>query len=194
MATRRTPHVWRVSVIDALVHILNNHDRVTSIVCIDAALHSRSEIGYGIRESDLDHIFSLAPAREQAWRADADGRAESGGETEFRLKALSVGIPFVPQPEVVGVGRLDGQIGPSTFVEVDGLTWHENRAALEADCARDARVAAMNGRVLRFTYELFHNHWDLCERAMRNALHDDYRRSSSTAFPAFPWRIDGSKS
>ncbi|GAA3874084.1 hypothetical protein GCM10022381_16160 [Leifsonia kafniensis] len=188
-SNRTPPYVWRVSVIDALVHILNTHDRTTSIVCLDAALHNRDEDGAGILHTDLDHIFQLAPVRAQDWRADVDGRAGSGGETEFRLAAWAAGIPFVPQPAVVGVGHLDGQVGPSTFVEIDGAEWHDNWPAFKADCERDAKVAARSGRVLRFSYDLFRDKWELCERALRCALTDDYRRPPSRAFPEFPWRM-----
>jgi len=181
--------VWRTSVVDALVHVLNNHDRVTAIVCLDAALHGRRETGVGIVEADLDEIFARAPQRVQSWRAEIDGRAGAGGETEFRLKALAAGIPFVPQVFVTGVGWLDGQIGPSTFVEVDGGKWHDNPVAFLADRDRDIRVADRDGRVLRFSYPLFRTQWDLCERVMRKALTDDYRLAKTTDFPHFPERM-----
>lgn len=180
---------WRTSIIDALVHVLENHDRVTSIVCLDAALHNRQEGGAGIELSDLDEIFARAPGRVRHWRAQVDGRAGAGGETEFRLRALDAGIPFVPQPFVKGVGFLDGQIGPSVFVEVDGAEWHDNPEAFEVDRERDALVAGMRGRVLRFSYHLYRRNWPLCERAMVTTLDEDYRLAKQTVFPAFPWRL-----
>lgn len=188
-ADRRAPHVWRTSLIDTLVHIVNVHDRVTSIICLDAALHNRREDGIGIVESDLDEIFARAPLRARAWRDEVDGRAGSGGETEFRLAALASGIPFVPQPTVRDVGTLDGQIGPSTFVEIDGADVHDNEVAFEVDRDRDITVASRNGRVLRFSYKLFRKKWDVCEKAMRNALDDDYRLNKKTDFPDFPFRL-----
>ncbi|MDY7542800.1 MULTISPECIES: hypothetical protein [unclassified Cryobacterium] len=186
---RRGPFVWRTSLTDTLVHILCTHDRVTAIVCIDAALHGAREHQIGITEEDLDVIFARAPRRTRSWRSEVDGRAEAGGETEFRLKCLHAGIPFVPQPVVVGVGRLDGQIGPSTFVEVDGEEWHNDSAAFEADRERVLAVVARNGRTLRFSYKLMRHKWELCERAMRCSLVDDYQLSRVTGFPAFPGRM-----
>lgn len=183
------PYVWRTSVIDALVHVLHNHDRVSAIVCLDAALHNRAEKGAGIVEADLDEIFARAPVRVQAWRAGIDGRAGSGGETEFRLTCLGAGIPFLPQPLVRGVGWLDGQIGPSTFVEIDGAQWHDNEVAFLADRERDILVADRGGRVLRFSYPLYRKQWDLCERVMRRALSDDYRLAKMTDFPCFTDRM-----
>ncbi|MEB0203413.1 hypothetical protein QN354_16920 [Cryobacterium sp. 5I3] len=186
---RRGPFVWRTSLIDTLVHILGNHDRVTAIVCLDAALHSADGRKFGITEEDLDVIFAKAPRRTQSWRSEVDGRAEAGGETEFRLKCLHAGIPFVPQPVIVGVGRLDGQIGPSTFVEVDGEEWHNDPLAFEVDRERVLAVIARNGRTLRFSYKLMRHNWELCERAMRSSLRDDYQLARVTEFPAFPGRM-----
>jgi hypothetical protein len=182
---RCNPFVWRTTVIAALIHVLQQHDRVTAIVCLDAALNSGAHGRPGISPADLDAIFDAAPARVQAWRSEVDGRAEAGGETEFRLKTLAAGIPFVPQPVVPGVGRLDGQIGPHTFVEIDGGQWHDTPEAFETDRARDLLIAAKHGRVLRFSYLLLRTRWDDCERAMRAALDLDRPQSNSTDFPAF---------
>ena len=181
--------VWRTGVHQALVHILNNHDRVTAIVCLDAALHSATENGVGIVLDDLDWIFARAPLRVQSWRKEVDGRAAAGGETEFRLKALAAGILFVPQPFVSGVGHLDGQIGPSTFVEIDGAEWHDDPLAFEEDRARDLVIASKNGRTLRFSYALLRKRWALCVQAMLTALEHDYLREPSTVFPPFPDRM-----
>ena len=103
--------------------------------------------------------------------------------------ALDAGIPFVPQPFVAGIGFLDGQIGPSVFVEVDGAKWHDNPDAFVVDRERDMLVAGKNGRVLRFSYPLFRRKWQLCAEAMSNALADDYRLAKQTEFPPFPWRL-----
>lgn len=188
-AERRAPYVWRTSVTDALVHVLCNHDRVTAIVCLDAALHNMLDKGVGIVAADLDEIFARSPQRVQSWRAETDMRAGSGGETEFRLNCRAAGIPFTPQAFVGGVGWLDGQIGPCTFVEVDGASWHDNPIAFLADRERDILVADRDGRVLRFSYPLYRKRWDLCERVMRKALMDDYRLAKSTDFPEFPERM-----
>ena len=146
--------VGRTCAHEALVHLLNNHDRVTAIVCLDAALHGAQENGVGIVLDDLGWIFARAPLWLQSWRDEVYGRAAAGGETEFRLKALAARIPFVPQPFVSGVGHLDGQIGPSTFVEIDGKDRHDNPIAFEVDRERDLLVACQNERALRFSYVL----------------------------------------
>ena len=146
--------VGRTCAHEALVHLLNNHDRVTAIVCLDAALHGAQENGVGIVLDDLGWIFARAPLWLQSWRDEVYGRAAAAGETEFRLKALAARIPFVPQPFVSGVGHLDGQIGPSTFVEIDGKDRHDNPIAFEVDRERDLLGASQNERALRFSYVL----------------------------------------
>ncbi|TFC90398.1 MULTISPECIES: hypothetical protein [Cryobacterium] len=95
----------------------------------------------------------------------------------------------MPQPFVCGVGRLDGQIGPSTFVEIDGKDWHDDPLAFETDRERDLLVAIKNGRTLRFSSAFFRKRWGLCLNAMVTALEDDYLRTPSTAFPPFPERL-----
>lgn len=179
---------WRTSLIDALVHILTHDGRVTSIVCLDAALNASLHGRPGIDEDDLDVIFARAPLCAQAWRLELDGRSGAGGETEFRLLTKAAGIPFVPQPYVAGVGFLDGQIGPHTFVEIDGKSIHGNPEAREVDTTRDAIVAGRHGRVLRFNYETYRTRWALTLAAMQAAVDDDWALGAPSQFPPFPWR------
>ena len=179
---------WRTSVVDSLMHILRHDGRVTSIVCLDAALNAALHGRPGIDEDDLDVIFARAPLAAQSWRAELDGRSGSGGETEFRLHCIEDGVPFLPQPYVAGVGYLDGQIAPHTFVEIDGRMWHDTPDAWEVDTHRDAVVASRHGRVLRFTYKMIHDHWPLVLAAMRASLEDDWRLGATSQFPSFPWR------
>lgn len=187
-AARDSECPWRTSVIDSLVHILKHDGRVASIVCLDAALNAALHGRPGIDEDDLDVIFARAPLAAQSWRAEVDGRSGSGGETEFRLKCTESGVPFIPQPYVAGVGFLDGQIGPRTFVEIDGKIWHDNPQARDVDTHRDAIVVSQHGSVLRFTYAMIHNQWALTVAAMLAAIADDWKLGGTSQFPHFPWR------
>ena len=179
---------WRTSIVDSLVHIVKHDGRVASIICLDAALNAAMHGRPGIDEHDLDVIFARAPLVAQPWRAELDGRSGAGGETEFRLLCTGAGIPFVPQPRIAGVGYLDGQIGPHTFVEIDGSEWHDNAVAFETDPTRDAIVVSRHGRVLRFTYKMFRTNWPLVEAAQRAAIADDWKQGAASQFPPFPWR------
>ncbi|MFC5929201.1 type IV toxin-antitoxin system AbiEi family antitoxin domain-containing protein [Cryobacterium melibiosiphilum] len=187
-AARDSECPWRTSVIDSLVHILRHEGRVSSIVCLDSALNAAMHGQPGIDEDDLDVIFARAPLFAQSWRAEVDGRSGAGGETVFRLNCTDAGIPFVPQPYVAGAGYLDGQIGPHTFVEIDGKLWHDSPEAHEVDVHRDAVVVSQHGAVLRFTYELIRYSWTLIEAAMLAAIEDDWKLNAPSQFPPFPWR------
>ncbi|TFD50627.1 hypothetical protein E3T55_09525 [Cryobacterium frigoriphilum] len=179
---------WRTSIIDALVHILTHEGRIAAIICLDAALNAAQHGRPGIDEHDLDTIFARAPRAVQGWRAEVDGRAGAGGETEFRLLTAAAGIPFVPQPFVDGVGYLDGQIGPHTFVEIDGKEWHDNPRAREIDTHRDAVVVRQHGTVIRVTYQMYRTHWSLTLAALLCAIEDDWKLDAPSQFPPFPWR------
>lgn len=191
----RSPSPWRVSVVDALVHVLCTADRTTAIVCLDAALNAQNETQRkrgnreGITEADLDAIFARAPARVQAWRADVDGRAQSGYETEFRLSCKEEGIAFVPQGAVPGVGHHDGQIGPHCFVEINSVAHHLNRKQFELDHERQSVSAVWGNRVLSFTNKLIAEQWALCVGAMRQAIAEDAALSKTTEI----WRATPSQ-
>lgn len=188
---RTTQHAdcpWRTSIIDCLIHILKHEGRISSIICLDSALNATRHGRPGIDEDDLDVIFAKAPLFAQAWRDELDGRADAGGETAFRLFAKDAGIPFVPQPFVAGVGHLDGQIAPHTFVEIDGHEFHNNPHAREVDTTRDSIVASKHGQVLRFTYDGYRKRWTLTLAAMRATIEDDWKLNAPSQFPPFPWR------
>jgi hypothetical protein len=179
-AERFDPCAWRVPVVDALVHVLRTAERVTAIVCLDAALHASDQGLEGITSGQLEEIFARAPQRVQSWRYDVDGRAGAGGETEFRLRCQAAGLPFLPQPFLPGVGHADGQIGPHTYVEIDGGSAHDNFDAIETDRDRDAKSTVLGTRTLRIRYRMFRGKWHLCEAMLRQALAEDLALAKTT--------------
>ncbi|WP_308468150.1 type IV toxin-antitoxin system AbiEi family antitoxin domain-containing protein [Rathayibacter soli] len=182
----RSPSPWRVSVVDALVHVLRTADRETAIVCLDSALNvqQRTDEGKshleGISPAQLDEVFARAPARVQPWRADVDGRAQSGGETKFRLACEEAGIHFVPQSPVPGVEHHDGRIGPHTYVELNSVEHHLNVEQFEEDHRRQAQSTLWGNRVLNFTNKQVKDDWDFCLDVMSQALAEDAALTKST--------------
>ncbi|MEJ3403518.1 hypothetical protein WDJ51_02115 [Rathayibacter sp. YIM 133350] len=174
--SRATPmggDTWRVSLMDALGHLLATSTREVAVACIDSALN-RSMRGHdGVSVADLDTLFDRAPKRVARWRSDVDGRAEAGGETLLRLLCRDNGIPFEPQVTLPGVGRLDGRIGPSTFVEADGAVWHDSESSFHVDRDRDLVATIWGGRVLRFGYSQILYEPEYCLTAMEAALSRD---------------------
>lgn len=164
---------WRASDDDALLHVLTLESREVAVASCDAAIRY-----LGFDEDRIDRVFARAPTRVQCWRADVDGRADAWGETIVRLRAKDAGLPFDPQPHVLGVGRLDGQIAPRTFVEIDGRQHDEEwtgktPSSFERDHERDVELASQGKRAIHLTYRQILNSWDRCLDALIRARQDD---------------------
>jgi very-short-patch-repair endonuclease len=83
----------------------------------------------------------------------ADGRSGSVIETLLRLGLRGAGLPLDLQVLVPGIGRVDFLVGGWLVLEVDGFTFHSERAQYRADRARANGLAARGYVLLRFTYE-----------------------------------------
>lgn len=169
----RDPASWRSSEGEALAVVLATEARELAVAACDGLIRYR-----GWTPRRIQDAMALAPARVRAWASLVDGRADSWGETAVRLRLRDAGLDFEPQAEVPGVGRLDGRIGPRTFVEVDGAQHTEFWAGddgdwFEKDRLRDALVASLGGRVLRITYPMFRDHWELFLVAARRTVASD---------------------
>lgn len=144
--------VWRVSIDDALLQVLIYEPRDVAVACASLVMHREKWM-----EARMDAVFARAPRDVQLWRELVSGLDESHGETFFRLWTRDIGILVVQQVSRAGVGRLDFQVGPHTFVEIDGgqhdPKWtHTASNSWERDHDRDATMAIGGERVLRFTY------------------------------------------
>jgi hypothetical protein len=186
LSERLTASRWRVSADDALLHILRTESRDIAVACCSAVMHNlRWEA------ARLAAVFARAPDRARPWLELVEPRDESHGETFARLWFRDEGIPWTPQPRVRGVGRLDGRIGPNTYIEVDGgqhdPTWTgEGGSSYERDQVRNARMAALGKTTLRFTYRMLYSDWAGCLAAAQRALDDD--RALTAYRKAHPYR------
>lgn len=70
----------------------------------------------------------------------------------------------------IGRRRVDLLIGDHHVVECDGETDHSGALDFEADRRRDAELAALGYRVLRFSYRQVVEEWESVELAVRRAL------------------------
>jgi hypothetical protein len=143
---------WRVPIDDALLQVLVDEPRDIAVACASLVMHFE-------RWTDrrMDAVFARAPRDVRAWRGLVSALDESHGETFFRLWATDSGLPVVQQVSRRGVGRLDFQVGPHTFVEIDGgqhdPAWTTTTSnSWENDHDRDTTMAITGDRVLRFTY------------------------------------------
>ena len=169
----RDPWDWIASEDDALLCVLVREDRETAVACCDGLVRYR-----GWTPERLAAVFARAPKRVQGWLKLVDGRADAWGETVVRLRLGDVGIDFVPQPRVAGVGRLDGKVSPRVFVEIDGRQhdpeWTgETASSFESDRDRDLVLAAAGARSIRITYRQLEHDWETCLRAICGAIEAD---------------------
>jgi very-short-patch-repair endonuclease len=168
------PRVWRTSVDDALLSVLKADDRDIAVACCDLVM--RYEKWSWAR---LDAVFARAPQRVQGWRALVVDNSDAHGETFVRLWCADVGIRFVPQPRVAGVGRLDGRIAAHVYIEIDGAQhaedWEDEevQSSFEPDHDRDTAMTIRGDTVLRFTYRQILGDWSTCLAAMERAIDDD---------------------
>jgi hypothetical protein len=126
----------------------------------------------------MDAIFARAPVRVRRWRPLVCRLDDSHGETFVRLWLGDAGIPWMSQPAVLDVGRLDGKVAPNTFVEIDGgqhdPTWTGGDPTnWEHDHDRDTTVVIGGGNVLRYTYRQLYTDWPRVLAAISRARSDD---------------------
>ncbi|MBX3099895.1 MAG: DUF559 domain-containing protein [Salinibacterium sp.] len=157
---------WRVTVVEALLSVLRTEGRDISVAACGAALHARA-----ISPEALDRLFDLAPVRAREWRNLISALDEAHGETFARLWLADAGIRCVQQVEVGGL-RLDFQLGPHTFLEIDG-SQHGEPEGWERDRDRDLVMAAWGYRTLRVTYRQLYRDWPRVLAAIERAIADD---------------------
>jgi hypothetical protein len=151
--------------LECVLEIARTWDARTTFVCAESALHQGmfSQAGFRRRVASL-------PAQHRGRLLDAGRLSGSGGESFFRWELDRMGIAYEQQVEFLGVGRVDFVVDGRHVVEVDGAEFHTSREAFEEDRRRDAALAALGRRVLRFSYTQVVRRWDEVERALLAAL------------------------
>lgn len=106
-----------------------------------------------------------------AWRSPparmladiADELSDSGLETRFVSGMRRIGVT-VRQQVVIDGRPVDGLIGDSLVVQLDGFAFHSSATARRRDIDADARLLLRGYTVLRFDYHQIFFQWDLvCE-------------------------------
>lgn len=179
---------WRVSIDDALLAVLEHESRDIAVACASAVMRYKKW-----SRARLERVFRRAACRCRCWMSLVSGLDDSHGETFVRLWLLDAGIPMVSQPYVPGVGYLDGQVSPHTFIEVDGgqhdPAWTgETASTWEPDHDRDTAMAGRGSTVLRFTYRQLYTTWPACLRAIRRSIADDLELEARRAQRPLPPR------
>ncbi|MGO4105468.1 DUF559 domain-containing protein [Leifsonia sp. YAF41] len=95
---------------------------------------------------------------------------ESFLESIGRIRLAGDGIRGEHQVRFAGVGRVDLLVDGWLVIEWDGLEHHDNGPAHDEDCRRDAVLATLGYRTLRFTYSMVMYEWHLVIAAIRATL------------------------
>ena len=164
---------WRVSLDDALLSALTHESRDVAVACASAVMRYKKW-----SRARLEGVFARAPSRVRCWFALVSALDDSHGETFVRLWLLDAGIPMISQPFVPGVGNLDGQLGPNTYIEIDGgqhdPAWTgDGESTYEHDHDRDTVMASLGKTVLRYTYRQLYSMWPACLDAIQRTIADD---------------------
>jgi hypothetical protein len=140
---------WRVSCVDALVHLSECVTEDWWIAAMDAALHVPRDGCALLSEAEYAEIVERLPARMKPALEKINPLAGSCIETLLRLgmERRSIG-PIVLQFSPRRHRFVDFLLPGKLIVEADGEEFHD----AEQDAIRDAEFHRLGYRVLRFTY------------------------------------------
>lgn len=162
---------WRTSLVDTLLQLAWCVPLEWFVAAIDAALHRPLD---GTREpllsrSEHRRFAELLPRRFQRALELVDPSAESPLESLIRVAMVRGGIgPVVPQFWATPRHRVDLLVLGRLVVEADGAQFHDP----EEDALRDALLARLGYRVIRFTYDEIVFHIDDVLARVRAELQD----------------------
>ena len=154
-----------VDPVTCLVDVVKRHPPLIAFAVVESALFHRVITVAGWRRA-LDAL----PATIRADLDAVDRKSESGGESQLRFHLLAMGVESRQQIRIRGVGRVDFLVGDGLVIEADGAEYHTSRKNFEEDRRRDALLAALGYRVLRFSYTQIVFHWPDVEAAIRAAV------------------------
>ncbi|MET0734336.1 MAG: DUF559 domain-containing protein [Microbacterium sp.] len=139
--------------LNVLFHVAHCLPRVDALAVWESAIRQK--------------LVDPAVLRRIAWRraearaiADvASGLSDSGLETHFVNGMRSAGVPVIQQAWIDG-HPVDGLIGDSLVVQIDGFVHHSDAVDRRRDIAADARLVNRGYTVLRFDYQQILFDWD----------------------------------
>jgi len=135
------------------------------VAAVDAALHA-GMIRLQDWLSDIDHL----PSRLRKLLQRVDAASQSFLESIMRFRLGMLGIRARLQVHISGVGHVDLIIGTTLVIELDGWQFHKDRDQFEEDRRRDARLALMGYRVLRFTYRQLTRQWRVVRATVEGCM------------------------
>src|SRR4051812_585062 len=163
-------HAFRVAPFDVLVQLAACVDPFWVTAALDSALHEPRNGRALLLPAQRERLRLAVPGALVPAIDAADGSAESVGETRARLALVEAGIPFEPQAIIGGRFEADFLIDGWLVLEVDGRKYHSDPKAFQADRERDAVMAWLGYRVLRFTHHQVMHDWPWVIEVVRQVL------------------------
>lgn len=130
--------IHTASLIDAVCQAVRCQPPRATVATLDSLLHHQL-----VDAEQLSRVFASLPARFRALAPLLDGSAESGPETYMRLILRALGVAFVSQVVIPGVGRVDFVVDGWLVIECDSREFHAGWEAQVADRKRDIAAARL---------------------------------------------------
>ena len=145
---------WIVSPGQALAQALLCQDDQHAIACMDSILRRGV-----LKRIEVERVVAALPHRIRGLLTELTPEADSGWESIFITRVRRGGYSVVAQPEVVGVGRLDGIIEDCVGFEVNGLEFHSGHAEVLRNTDRVLAAHNLGLPVLSVDPPHIHTHW-----------------------------------
>lgn len=145
---------WIVSPGQALAQALLCQDDEHAIACMDSILRRGV-----LKRIEVERVVAALPHRIRGLLTELTPEADSGWESIFITRVRRGGYSVVAQPEVVGVGRLDGIIEDCVGFEVNGMEFHSGNEAVLRDTGRVLGAQGLGMMMLTVNPPHIHTHW-----------------------------------
>ncbi len=150
--------------LETVGHLAACLDPESVVAALDSFLYTDP-----VGSRDLDNWLLGLPDFVTAHLPSRNPLCQSYLESVGRIRLERAGITGRHQVEIPEVGRVDLLIGDRLVIEWDGGT-HRTAEQQDEDCRRDARLATMGYRVLRFSYNLVMYEWHVVISAIEAVL------------------------
>ncbi|HLS03231.1 MAG TPA: DUF559 domain-containing protein [Actinomycetales bacterium] len=137
-----------------------------AVVALDSGLNR------GLVHKDEIARFLYLPRHKHAMKALnlASPTSQSVLESLARLELVAAGLKVEPQAPIDTVGFVDLLVENFIVVELDGFSYHGDRAQFLRDRFRDRQLTKLNYRVLRFAYDEVIRHPEFVVEEVRRVL------------------------